>query len=132
MQLLQAVEPSCADPMLVIYYISPSSALAMTPMALLDILDEDLRGADLTAMAIAEVAVVIICTGLFSFMLIFSEVRRMRWRGPLMTAGADEEGQREGALASLAAWIHATPYDPELIASVLKGHGTRGEPAPRA
>lgn len=75
MQLLQAVEPSCADPMLVIYYIAPSSALFVTPMALWDILDEDLRGAHLTVASIAQVAALILGAGLFSFMLIFSEVR---------------------------------------------------------
>lgn len=46
----------------------------MTPMALLDILDEDLRGAHLTAASIAEVAAVILGTGVFSFGLIFAEV----------------------------------------------------------
>lgn len=75
MQLLQAVEPNCADPMFVIYYIAPSSAIAMTPMALLDILDGNLRGEHLTAASITEVAVLILGAGLFSFMLIFAEVR---------------------------------------------------------
>lgn len=74
MQFLQAVDENCKDPMVVIYYISPSSALAMTPMALWDILREDLKGAHLTSAAIAEVAVVIVGAGLFSFMLIFAEV----------------------------------------------------------
>lgn len=75
MQLLQSVEPSCFDPMLVIYYIAPSSAIAMTPMAFVDILDEDLRGVHLTAASIVEVVAVILGAGLFSFMLIYAEVR---------------------------------------------------------
>lgn len=74
LQLLQAVEPSCKDPFLVIYYISPSSALAMTPMALLDILDADLKDAALTAGSIAQVVGLIATTGVFSFALIFAEV----------------------------------------------------------
>lgn len=77
LQLLQAVEPNCNDPLLVIYYIAPSSALAMTPMALLDILDEDLQGAAFTLGSIAQVAAVIVGTGLFSFALIFAEVGPM-------------------------------------------------------
>ncbi|CAN0416333.1 unnamed protein product [Pylaiella littoralis] len=75
LQLLQAVEPSCHDPLLVIYYIAPSSALAMTPMALLDILDENLKSSALTAGSIAQVAGLIVTTGLFSFALIFAEVK---------------------------------------------------------
>lgn len=46
----------------------------MTPMALIDILDEDLQGANLNAASITEVAVLILGAGLFSFLLIFSEV----------------------------------------------------------
>lgn len=60
--------------MLVIYYIAPASALAMTPMALLDILGEDLKGAALTPWSIAQVAALILGTGVFSFGLIFAEV----------------------------------------------------------
>ncbi|CAM9284177.1 unnamed protein product [Ectocarpus sp. 12 AP-2014] len=75
LQLLQAIEPSCHDPLLVIYYIAPSSAIAMTPMALLDILDENLKGAAVTPGSIAQVAAVILGTGLFSFALIFAEVK---------------------------------------------------------
>lgn len=61
--------------MLVIYYIALSSALVMTPVSLVDILDEDLKGAALTPWSIAEVAVAILGTGVFSFGLIFAEVR---------------------------------------------------------
>lgn len=75
LQLLQAVEPSCNDPMLVIYYIAPASAIAMTPMALLDILDEDLSKSELTSSSIAQVVMLILGTGVFSFGLIFAEVR---------------------------------------------------------
>ncbi|CAM9139902.1 unnamed protein product [Laminaria digitata] len=74
-QLLQQVEPACIDPLLVIFYISPASAISMTPMALLDILDEDLRGAHLTPASIGQVAGLILATGMFSFMLIFAEVK---------------------------------------------------------
>lgn len=76
LQLLQAVEPSCNDPLLVIYYIAPASAIAMTPMALLDILDEDLSRSELTPWSIAQVVVLILVTGVFSFGLIFAEVRQ--------------------------------------------------------
>ena len=75
MQLLQQVEPGCIDPLLVIFYISPWSAISMTPMALLDILDEDLTGAHLTPASIGQVAGLILATGMFSFMLIFAEVK---------------------------------------------------------
>lgn len=76
LQLLQAVEPSCNDPLLVIFYIAPSSALAMTPMAFLDFLKKHPEVA-FTAGSIAEVAAVIVGTGLFSFALIFAEVGPM-------------------------------------------------------
>lgn len=49
----------------------------MTPMALLDILDENLKGAAVTPESIAQVAAVILGTGLFSFALIFAEVSRL-------------------------------------------------------
>lgn len=49
----------------------------MTPMSLVDILDEDLKGAALTPWSIAQVALAILGTGAFSFGLIFAEVRRM-------------------------------------------------------
>lgn len=75
LQLLQAVEPSCNDPALVIYYIAPASAIAMTPMSLLDIMDEDLSKSELTPNSIAQVVVLIVMTGIFSFGLIFAEVR---------------------------------------------------------
>ncbi|CAM9094506.1 unnamed protein product [Ectocarpus fasciculatus] len=75
LQLLQAVESSCHDPLLVIYYIAPSSAIAMTPMALLDILDEDLKSAAVTPWSIAQVVAVVLGIGLFSFALIFVEVK---------------------------------------------------------
>lgn len=78
LQLLQSVEPSCNDPLLVIYYIAPSSALAMTPMALLDILDEDLKGSMLTPWSIAQVIMLIFGTACFSFGLIFAEVSPSR------------------------------------------------------
>ncbi len=49
----------------------------MTPMSLVDILDEDLKGAALTPWSIAQVALAILGTGAFSFGLIFAEVRRI-------------------------------------------------------
>lgn len=61
--------------MLVVYYIAPASAIAMTPMALLDILDEDLSKSELTPSSIAQVVLLILGTGVFSFGLIFAEVR---------------------------------------------------------
>ena len=88
-QLLQQVEPACIDPLLVIFYISPSSAISMTPMALLDILDEDLRGAHLTPASIGQVVGLILVTGMFSFMLIFAEVRGPNRQIGLGGAGVD-------------------------------------------
>ncbi|CAM9894111.1 unnamed protein product [Scytosiphon promiscuus] len=73
LQLLQAVEPSCKNPMLVIYYISPASAIAMVPMGLLDIIH--LKEVPITLWSIAQVAVLVAGTGLFSFALIFAEVK---------------------------------------------------------
>ncbi|CAM9303284.1 unnamed protein product [Hapterophycus canaliculatus] len=73
LQLLQAVEPSCKDPMLVIYYISPSSAIAMIPMALLDVVH--LKEVPITPWSILQVAALVVGTGLFSFALIFAEVK---------------------------------------------------------
>lgn len=46
----------------------------MTPMAFLDILDEDLHNSELTPWSIAQVALLILGTGVFSFGLIFAEV----------------------------------------------------------
>lgn len=98
-QLLQLVEPACVDPLLVIFYISPSSAISMTPMALLDILDEDLAGAHLTPASIGQVAGLILATGLFSFMLIFAEVREPET--PNRLGGASMLG---GCWVTLAVW----------------------------
>lgn len=61
--------------MAVIYHIAPSSAIAMTPMALLDLLRGLPEGLQLTTAAMLEVAGLILGTGLFSFMLIYAEVR---------------------------------------------------------
>lgn len=72
LQLLQAVEPSCKDPMLVIYYISPASAIAMIPMGLLDIIH--LKEVPVTSWSIVQVAMLVTGTGLFSLALIFAEV----------------------------------------------------------
>lgn len=49
----------------------------MTPMALLDILDEDLKSAAVTPWSIAQVVAVVLGIGLFSFALIFVEVSRL-------------------------------------------------------
>lgn len=47
----------------------------MTPMALLDIMDENLTKSELTPWSIAQVVLLILGTGVFSFGLIFAEVR---------------------------------------------------------
>lgn len=75
MQFLQAVESSCTDPLLVIYYIAPTSALVMTPMALFDLLKEDVKSTDFTTTSTIEVVLLIVVTGMSSFALIFAEVR---------------------------------------------------------
>lgn len=77
MQFLQASEASCADPLVTIFYIAPSSALAMTPMALFDVLRGNLDGVELTTTALVQVATVIIGAGFFSFALIYAEVRQV-------------------------------------------------------
>ena len=47
----------------------------MTPVSLVDILDEHLKSSLLDAKSIALVAVLILGVGIFSFALIFTEVR---------------------------------------------------------
>lgn len=75
-QVLQSLESHCSNPMMVIYYIAPPSAIVMTPAALLEvILKHNESGPAVTTVAIAEVAILILGAGLFSFMLIFAEVR---------------------------------------------------------
>lgn len=71
--------------MLVIYYISPASAIAMVPMALLDIVH--LKEVPITPWSIAQVAVLVVGTGLFSFALIFAEVSRLHSLGTSQLAG---------------------------------------------
>lgn len=76
-QVLQAVEPSCSNPMVVIYHIAPPSAVVMVPMAVLEVIRKgDIASSRITTTAVVEVAVVIAGAGLFSFMLIFAEVMR--------------------------------------------------------
>lgn len=75
-QVLQAVEPSCSNPMVVIYHIAPPSAVVMVPMAVLEVIRKgDIASSRITTTAVVEVAVVIAGAGLFSFMLIFAEVK---------------------------------------------------------
>lgn len=62
--------------MVVIYHIAPPSAIALTPVALLEVIFKgDVTSSQVTTATVAEVAVLIVGAGLFSFMLIFAEVR---------------------------------------------------------
>lgn len=89
MQLLQAVEPSCVDPLVVIYHTAPISALTMVPMSLIDILGNDIRGIEFTYASIVEVVLLVAGTGIFSFGLIFAEVSRL----PVWITGYARVGQ---------------------------------------
>lgn len=78
MQLLQSVESSCSDPLLVIYYIAPFSAVFMTPISLVDFFDKDLKSVELDANTLTKVLILIVVAGVCSFALIFAEVRLTR------------------------------------------------------
>lgn len=74
MQLLQSVESSCTNPLLVIYYIAPFSAIFMTPISLVDIFDKDLKSVQLDANILTKVVILIVLAGVCSFALVFAEV----------------------------------------------------------
>ncbi|CAM9259965.1 unnamed protein product [Choristocarpus tenellus] len=85
-QLLQGIEPSCNDALLVLYYISPSSAILASPLSLFDIFEEGVKGLYLDdAGALVEVLGIVAALGLISFFLIFAEVKLLAITSSLTT-----------------------------------------------